>query len=566
MFFTIRHLLKTDTIEGLNLIAGENGLENIISNTNIMDNPDSFDWLMPGDLVITTGYVFKDDIEYQKKVIKELYENNCAGLAIKTRKYFKNLPVEMIAASNLLNFPIIEIPPNYSLAQFSNLVNKEIFMAQDSLLQKSLDIHEKLTDVTLKGGGLSEIAKKVVGLINNPLIILDSKWNLLTYVDHDENPFPLNDYLYLDKKQRIFPLDFIKDVPNDVAKFKKSIKRKYQAREKVIVCRIMPIAANDEIYGYMVVWETVNKMTKIDYIALEKASMMAALDRIKVREIEEAKHQIRRDFFDDLLAGKIETIKGVNSLAEMHGMDTNKNYLCMVIRINTMDIEKNGDIIQYKRKLRNINETVIRLVEENSIKKKISIVSIYRGNQVIIFLPFKEMEDSKSAREYSKGFALEIFNSVKNTLPNIDMIIGIGKLYEDILKLHFSFAEAQEVIKMDKRLTRKNNILHFEDFLIYHLLESGTSRKELEYFYENTVANLVRYDLENKTNLIETLEQYFAYQGNISEAAKELYIHRNTFIYRLDKIKTILHSDLKDAEETLEIQLGLKVMQLLNIR
>lgn len=566
MFITIKQLLSLNSIEGLKLIAGTNGLENTVNNTNIMDNPDSFDWLMPGDLVVTTGYVFKDDVEYQKKVVRELSENNCAALAIKTRKYFMEMPKEMLDLSNDLNLPIIEIPAHYSLAQFTNLVSKEILKVHDSLLQKSLHIHEKLTEIPLKGGGLIEIGKLVVNLIHNPLIILDLKWNLLSYVEHKDNPFPLNDYLDLKVKKKIFPKEFIEGIPNDVAKFKKSIKRKYRTRDNnTIVCRIMPITANGEIYGYMVVWETVRKMKEIDYIALEKASIMAALDRIKIKEIEVAKHQSRIDFFDDLLAGKIENIRSVNSLAEMHGLDTNKNYLCMIVKLN-IDNDKNSNIITYRRKLKGISETIIEIADSLANDKKISIISIYRGNQVLIFMPIRESNNIRISKQISKEFGDELYISIVSTIPTLDINIGIGKLSEDILKLHISFAQAQEVIKLGENLKRKDKVLHFDDFIVYHLLESGTSQRELELFYENTIADLVRYDNENKTNLVKTLEMFFIHQGNISEASKELFIHRNTFIYRLDRIKNILQTDLKDSEETLELLLGIKVMQILNTR
>ncbi|SDK94020.1 PucR family transcriptional regulator [Natronincola ferrireducens] len=565
MFFTINDLIRMKSIEGLSLFGGESGITNTISNTNIMDNPDTFDWLMPGDLVLTTGYVFKDDTEFQVKVIKELSEINCAGLAIKTRKYFGEMPKAMVEAANQYNLPLIEIPQNYSLAQISNAVNKEIFKAHDSLLQKSLDIHESLTEVTLKGGGLDEIAKAVVQLINNAVIIVDSKWNLLTYVEHPHNPYPLEKILTLNKKEKVFPMKMTEDVPDDVASLKKSIKRKYEADGKTIICRIMPIAAINEIYGYIIVWETTIKMSKIDYVALETASTVAALERIKTKEIEEVKHQIRRDFFDDLLTGKIESINSINSLAEMHGMDTTKNYVCMIVKVNGYDSKDKGDIIVKKRNLRNKIERMLLLIEELSEEKKINVVSISRRNQVILFIPMEKTKTSKEAKDFTKEFGKDFYELTHKTLSPIEINIGIGKLYDNILKLDLSFSEAQEVVKMGKKLSRNNHILHFEDFIIYHLLESGTSRQELENFYENTIAELVRYDLENKTNLVGTLEQYFAYKGNISEASKELFIHRNTFIYRLDKIKTILNTDLKDAEESLEIQLAIRVMHLLKI-
>jgi purine catabolism regulator len=52
----------------------------------------------------------------------------------------------------------------------------------------------------------------------------------------------------------------------------------------------------------------------------------------------------------------------------------------------------------------------------------------------------------------------------------------------------------------------------------------------------------------------------------ISETAKALFIHRNTLIYRIDKIKSILGRDLKDSEERLLLQLGLRVYQVRQIR
>ena len=52
----------------------------------------------------------------------------------------------------------------------------------------------------------------------------------------------------------------------------------------------------------------------------------------------------------------------------------------------------------------------------------------------------------------------------------------------------------------------------------------------------------------------------------MAETAKELFIHRNTLIYRIDKIQNILGRDLKDAEERLLLQLGLRIYQVQKIR
>ena len=80
--------------------------------------------------------------------------------------------------------------------------------------------------------------------------------------------------------------------------------------------------------------------------------------------------------------------------------------------------------------------------------------------------------------------------------------------------------------------------------------------------YTLSIRSLVEYDKQNATNMVETLDCYFACNCNVSETAKALFIHRNTLIYRIDKIKSILGRDLKDSEE----QLGLRVYQVRQIR
>ena len=67
--FTIADLLKLPDIQGIRLLAGAGGVENEISRTNIMDNPDTFDWLISGELLLSTGYIFREDEELQRRLI-----------------------------------------------------------------------------------------------------------------------------------------------------------------------------------------------------------------------------------------------------------------------------------------------------------------------------------------------------------------------------------------------------------------------------------------------------------------------------------------------------------------
>jgi DNA-binding PucR family transcriptional regulator len=65
------------------------------------------------------------------------------------------------------------------------------------------------------------------------------------------------------------------------------------------------------------------------------------------------------------------------------------------------------------------------------------------------------------------------------------------------------------------------------------------------------------YDRTRRSDLVLTLKTYFAAGGNASEAADRLFLHRNSMVYRLDRIQKLIGLDLKDDRVALAIRLGL---------
>jgi DNA-binding PucR family transcriptional regulator len=65
------------------------------------------------------------------------------------------------------------------------------------------------------------------------------------------------------------------------------------------------------------------------------------------------------------------------------------------------------------------------------------------------------------------------------------------------------------------------------------------------------------HDRTRGSDLELTLKTYFAAGGNASEAADRLFLHRNSMLYRLERIKTLISLDLKDHRVALALQLGL---------
>ena len=88
------------------------------------------------------------------------------------------------------------------------------------------------------------------------------------------------------------------------------------------------------------------------------------------------------------------------------------------------------------------------------------------------------------------------------------------------------------------------------------LLEGLANSPDLRPF-RKLIEPLETHDRERNGDLVRTLEVFFAANANASEAADRLFLHRNSLLYRLERIQELTGLDLKDHRARLALQLGL---------
>lgn len=560
---TVKDLLEIKAIDGIRVVAGEQGINNVISIVNIMENPDAFDWLSSNELLLSTGYIFKGNEKLQNRIIKELSEINCSGLVIKMKRYFDKIPENMIKQANKYGLPLLELPLEYTLSKVISIINEKASGRYDLLNRKTLDMHNTLFRIALEGGGIEKISSMLADTVNNPILILDKEWRLLHYTDYVENKVPLAYCLDLVKNRPAFKKEFTDLIPQDLSLMNKLIKRIYHVEDLEVRCRILPIGVSNEILGYIVVWQTVRELTEFDYIALEQATTIIALELIKEKEIEDVKLKIRQDFFDDLLTGKITSSETIQTLCGLHGLNPNYKYHCIVINIESNELDKYEDMIARKYKMESTLKKCVQIIYENSGNANGEITCFHRNNRAIILLGQNETKPSMTINE-AKQYALDIQEILTSNIDNTNFLMGIGRQYSSIHSLHKSFSEANEAVRLMQKFEDRDGIAHFEDHSVYHFLDSNIKELVLEDFFVKCLGKLYEHDSLHGTSYIVTLENFFINNQNISETAKAMFLHRNTLIYRIEKIKEILNSDLKSSEELLRIQLSLKIFRLLN--
>ena len=139
------------------------------------------------------------------------------------------------------------------------------------------------------------------------------------------------------------------------------------------------------------------------------------------------------------------------------------------------------------------------------------------------------------------------------------MYMGVGRLTKSIRCLYKSYNQAASIRKLHEVGDIDPDLYFYTDMGVYRLLLGVEDHELIVDYMNNTIGVVLKYDAENKTNLCETLECYLKNNGSVNETAKEMFVHRNTINYKLNKLEEILDADLSSLELRMQLMMALKL-------
>lgn len=547
---SIEDLLKLDVMKKCKLIAGFRGGRNTISRINIMADPDILEWTSPGEFLLTTAYFFeKDNGDEQKNLIKQCTSKNLAGIGIKITPYIDELPYEVIELANDLSLPIIDIHHSIPLSDIMMDAFKEIFNKQASLLERIEKVHEQLMSAMLKGNGLEELTKIMGQNIKNPVIL-----NLSFSGETIECMGDIDEETYIELKSEL--KDFY-NAKNPRNKLKELIEDKVLINGRYIKRMIMPIVLREHIYGHLFFWSTNTPLGGFDLSIIESASTTIGLFILQELSIKEVEIRYRSEYFEDLISVDSKRKKKALDRASFFNFKLNNNYIVEVMSFkNEEDIDHEKIPIDYMQdSLNPIVSSIEELMEYLNLE---GIVST-KAHGIQILLSFSGRSKIK---ERVKEFNEKIIKSICSKNKNLDVKIGVGRLYEKLENVDKSFQDAVRAVRIGKVIMEKR-IITYDELGIFKILSQDLLTEELEDFYNTTLKPLVDYDKKKSTELVKTLKSYFKNNGNLTRISEELFTHYNTILYRINRITEITGMDLDDPNHRLNLEIATKIKELL---
>ena len=213
-----------------------------------------------------------------------------------------------------------------------------------------------------------------------------------------------------------------------------------------------------------------------------------------------------------------------------------------------------GDIYVRAKELHFVSEVpravfLIRQMDASDV----SAIDVVQG-----LFPDKQTDFVISIKDLYK-IASQIEDAITEEL-HIKVVIGIGTIVGHIRELARAYKEAQVAIDVGKVFDTEKSIINYENLgigrLIYQLPTTLCEMFLQEVFKKNPIDAL---DQET----LFTINKFFENNLNVSETARKLFVHRNTLVYRLEKIKKLTGLDLREFDDAITFKVALMVKKYL---
>lgn len=159
-----------------------------------------------------------------------------------------------------------------------------------------------------------------------------------------------------------------------------------------------------------------------------------------------------------------------------------------------------------------------------------------------------------------KDFEVRYREKIQKAVRNQKLHFGISRSFRELAAAHHYYIQSKEAIEIGRHFHDPRLFIPYDDYAIYHIVEACSRQDDINRFCHPGLQTLVDYDRQYKTPYTRSLQAYLQYQRSITKAADAMNIHRNTMVYRIEKIGEIMNSDLSDYETQLYIELSFKFM------
>ncbi len=446
-----------------------------------------------------------------------------------------------IETASAFRTALLSLPDETSLTRIERAVNTLIINQKAQLAQRAMEIQRQLTRQAAENRDLNSLLQILSRATAKPVFVHDDAGVLMAQV-----------YPSVARRAGVDGRAQAAGLP--LAAFQNWLGREAPTQDGAIVGSPLGfttvLKVEKRVAGYLsLVDGQTGDLDEFDRMVLGYGADVCAIELAKLKAIAYAVEQARGDWVQMWLSGGPGEDEMILARAQQAGFDPAGTYAVVVFRATAA----HGVGVPLEQSL--------ALVRDDLARRQIAGAAGSHVDVIVALYPFDPVQTLARLRRPVE----ELRAALDQRSPNGRVSAGISHPAVGLAALREAYREARDAVSIALELGNREHSTFYGDLKLYQLLLAVKDRNldHLRRFYRDTLGPLAEHDERRGGELMRTLLAFFDANGNLAKAAADLEVHRNTLVYRLERISELTGLDLDDPDNRLVLHLALKVQRVL---
>jgi purine catabolism regulator len=537
---SVSEVLRLALPTGTEVVAGAAGLHNTVTWARLLRaRPTSLGriehgevWLLPAAALQLVG-----DPRAVARLIHDMAEAGVVAFVTP-----ETLGKDAYVEAETANTPILRVPPETSLAEVEKAITSVMVDRDRAIAQRVQEIYDRLLATLVEDRGLELISNIVAEVTGKAVYLLDEHFQPTLQTGGDERAAEA----VADVRRRHW-----EGLLGNVAE--RLIVVRSLTGDPVAVA-LRPLTLRGAVEGYLALLGPADDFVDYDHQVADRAASVLAIELAKQSAVVEARLRLQGDFLTDLLETPTPPEESLLERARRLGYDLTRPHLVFVLRPRDNE-SVNGTLSRGQQRFVDAARRRLVLADVTTLLRE-------RDNTVQVLMPCPPDVEPSDA-DAALGWVERLRFSLEESLApdGLAVVAGVGRTPGPETTAYAAMREAARAADIAASMAADSPAaLHFARLgalrLIFHLADNP----ELRAFQRDVLGPLENSDAARRSEFVRTLDAFLRAGGNHMRAARDLNVHRNTLIYRLERIQELLGgANLEDPENRLNLQLALKI-------
>lgn len=529
---TLGWFLYETPIDNLEFIGREEDLQKPITGISVLDNPDGVRWIKKHEIILTTGYIFYNDVELQKQVIADLHAIECTAFCIKVKRFFDKIPDFLIEEAEKHGVPLVSVPFYHVYSNIISVINQNLIDQKISLQQFILRETEKFHQLYFNKEGIMRMLEEISRYTNSIVMIT-------TISD-----FPLYYYIPPRQQEEFNKINKLHAQPLQTAS-QQDTERTFYFNNTLLSFQTFLLPDNRH---YLCIDHTKTNIDETTAVILKQIFSVIALElsSMQVQNRTFSQKNYFDSFFYMLTDKKKKSAEEIQLICDSYSFPYQLKRIC--VTFECLDKENR----MFRSLYNGINHEMIRLDYKYFLCN--------HDNRIVIFFLYSKQVSNVKALFLVNQAVSQLMEALSDY--HSFFRLGISRCHVSCSSIAKAYEESLQTLHLQTQFAEASPVNSYSAQYAYHVL-TQLSSYEINKIYTDTVKELVSYDQENKSELLLTLKTYLESSMNLTETAQKLFIHRNTLTSRLSLVKKLLCCEISAVEDILRLYLGICAWELI---